>query len=369
MRQGSHLKRSRGRPHNQGQREPNGHGAALTSDPRDTRDPRDPRSQASPHNGGHNPSQPRKHVSMRHQTFVSNGPEGIRVSGNAFTILEKYLNLARDASTGGDRIAAENYYQHAEHYFRLINANNEGQYTPQTPREHFEADSDAGGAGDAVAADHQADEQGPLNALVKAHDLMGEGDFAAPAGGPGGSGGYDPENRERPMHVAGPLASMAESNYDDGRGNNRRPRSSDHEGGGYLNHPNQTRGRGRFRERRTGHGQLYQTGSSKLPSPLAIEREMEELRSPPPYDHRSEQPIIADPVGTHYAPPLPSPQPSFDLAAAPNNAGTASHQGERMRPRRMTLSPVAERGYATDNTPKNEGDTMPTHPHNRDALE
>ena len=125
MRQGSHLKRSRGRPHSQG----NG----VSSSPSLV----DGRSLASTHSSGHNGSQSRKHVSMRHQTFVSNGPDGVRVSGNGFTILEKYLNLARDASTGGDRIAAENFYQHAEHYFRIINANNEGQFTPQTPREHL----------------------------------------------------------------------------------------------------------------------------------------------------------------------------------------------------------------------------------------
>lgn len=57
----------------------------------------------------------------RSQTFDSNGPE-VRVRGNAYQVLDKYLALARDASAAGDRIAAENYYQHAEHYYRVINA-------------------------------------------------------------------------------------------------------------------------------------------------------------------------------------------------------------------------------------------------------
>ena len=47
----------------------------------------------------------------------------MRVHGNANQLLEKYLALARDAQAAGDRIAAENYSQHAEHYFRIINAN------------------------------------------------------------------------------------------------------------------------------------------------------------------------------------------------------------------------------------------------------
>lgn len=82
----------------------------------------------------------KKFMPPRNQTFDSGGPE-IRVRGNASQVLEKYLALARDASSQGDRIAAENYYQHAEHYFRVINAHNsnnpqQGQRRPMhTPAE------------------------------------------------------------------------------------------------------------------------------------------------------------------------------------------------------------------------------------------
>ena len=74
----------------------------------------------------------RPNVPFRAQTFDSNGPE-VRIRGNAYQVLEKYLALARDASASGDRIAAENFYQHAEHYFRLINANQEA-YPQQRPQ-------------------------------------------------------------------------------------------------------------------------------------------------------------------------------------------------------------------------------------------
>ena len=70
------------------------------------------------------------HVPSKNQTFDSNGPE-VRVRGNAHQVLEKYLALARDAQAAGDRIAAENYFQHAEHYFRIINANGEGNGRPR----------------------------------------------------------------------------------------------------------------------------------------------------------------------------------------------------------------------------------------------
>lgn len=66
----------------------------------------------------------RRNVPARHQTFDSNGPS-VRIRGSAFQVHEKYLTMARDAGTSGDRVAAENYSQHAEHYFRIINVDAE----------------------------------------------------------------------------------------------------------------------------------------------------------------------------------------------------------------------------------------------------
>lgn len=89
--------------------------------------------------GGGGGNRPRQHINVRSQVFDSNGPEG-RIRGGAHQVMEKYLMLARDASSQGDRVAAENFYQHAEHYFRLVNAfnQNNGQRRPQgspTPAE------------------------------------------------------------------------------------------------------------------------------------------------------------------------------------------------------------------------------------------
>jgi hypothetical protein len=53
--------------------------------------------------------------------YESNGQD-VKIRGTASHIAEKYLQLARDAQSSGDTIASENYYQHAEHYFRLIAA-------------------------------------------------------------------------------------------------------------------------------------------------------------------------------------------------------------------------------------------------------
>ncbi len=60
----------------------------------------------------------------RNHVFDSNGPD-IRVRGTSQQLFEKYLQLGRDATSSGDRVMAEGYFQHAEHYFRILNAMNQ----------------------------------------------------------------------------------------------------------------------------------------------------------------------------------------------------------------------------------------------------
>src|SRR6266540_1777568 len=67
------------------------------------------------------------------RVFESNGPD-VKIRGNPSHIAEKYVQLARDALTSGDPISAENYYQHAEHYYRVIAAAQE-QFRQNNP--HF----------------------------------------------------------------------------------------------------------------------------------------------------------------------------------------------------------------------------------------
>ncbi len=57
----------------------------------------------------------------RNHVFDSNGPD-LRIRGTAQQLFEKYLQLGRDATSSGDRVMAEGYFQHAEHYFRILNA-------------------------------------------------------------------------------------------------------------------------------------------------------------------------------------------------------------------------------------------------------
>jgi hypothetical protein len=81
----------------------------------------------------------------RIQTFDSNGPN-IKIRGNAYQVFERYVALAREAAASGDRIAAENLYQHAEHYFRVMNANGEANSQGGAPpRPTTTADLELGG--------------------------------------------------------------------------------------------------------------------------------------------------------------------------------------------------------------------------------
>jgi hypothetical protein len=84
------------------------------------------------HQGGHRPQQNKATV------FDSNGPD-VRIRGTAYQIVEKYLALAKDSAAAGDRVLAENYLQHAEHYQRL--ANSWAEENPQ--RTYSDAPADA----------------------------------------------------------------------------------------------------------------------------------------------------------------------------------------------------------------------------------
>src|SRR5258708_33245511 len=70
-------------------------------------------------NSNNNNNNNRRGQNPMTRVFESNGPD-IKIRGTASHVAEKYVQLARDARSSGDPVAAENYYQHAEHYFRLI---------------------------------------------------------------------------------------------------------------------------------------------------------------------------------------------------------------------------------------------------------
>src|SRR5689334_17448876 len=97
------------------------------------------RSRGRNNNGG------RKHGNPLSRNYESNGPD-VKVRGNAAHVAEKYLQLARDAQSSGDPVLAENYLQHAEHYFRIVAAAQpQNQFRPDQPggqQQEMEDDDD-----------------------------------------------------------------------------------------------------------------------------------------------------------------------------------------------------------------------------------
>lgn len=63
----------------------------------------------------------RKGPNPMSRSFESNGPD-VKIRGTALHIAEKYVTLARDAASSGDRVGEQRYLQHAEHYFRIVSA-------------------------------------------------------------------------------------------------------------------------------------------------------------------------------------------------------------------------------------------------------
>src|ERR1700686_4819222 len=107
------------------------------------------------------------------RVYESNGPD-VKIRGTASHVAEKYVQLARDAQASGDPVAAENYYQHAEHYFRMIAAAQE-QFRQSQP--FYRGDGD-----------NRADDMFDDGEEDSAHPMMG-----------GGEPGYVP--REPQPHV------------------------------------------------------------------------------------------------------------------------------------------------------------------------
>jgi len=75
------------------------------------------------------------------RSYESNGPD-VKIRGNAHHVAEKYLQLARDAQSSGDPVAAESYLQHAEHYFRLIASAQQAQLGPNRQPEGADLDGE-----------------------------------------------------------------------------------------------------------------------------------------------------------------------------------------------------------------------------------
>lgn len=98
----------------------------------------------------------RKPGNNANRSYESNGPD-VKIRGNASHISEKYQQLARDAAASGDRIGAENYLQHAEHYYRLVLETQQQNQQQREQREQQRAAAEAEGGSDNDGGDGRGD--------------------------------------------------------------------------------------------------------------------------------------------------------------------------------------------------------------------
>lgn len=119
----------------------------------------------------------RRNNNQRTQVYDSNGPD-VRIRGTAHQVAEKYLALAKDAVSSGDRIVAENYYQHAEHYIRLINEY-EGDSKKISGAKTKALDDDAGNKNSSSGKGDDVEDLGLPSSIVGKVDNAKEVEVAA----------------------------------------------------------------------------------------------------------------------------------------------------------------------------------------------
>lgn len=127
----------------------------------------------------------RRPQQSHNRAFDSTGPD-VKIRGTAAHVYEKYLQLARDAGSAGDRVMAENYLQHAEHYYRILMAQGPQQGQPgygqgqQQPNGNGNGDGRPPGSGEQPGYGQQVPAgSAPSFSLAEADEDVEEGDEAA----------------------------------------------------------------------------------------------------------------------------------------------------------------------------------------------
>lgn len=111
----------------------------------------------------------------RNHVFDSNGPD-TRIRGTAQQLHEKYLQHGRDALSSGDRVAAESFFQYAEHYSRILNMMNQSaqQRNNNRPQQSNGYSENSSENTSAVAQDEQPQIEPVVKPVVKPVEVLSE---------------------------------------------------------------------------------------------------------------------------------------------------------------------------------------------------
>ncbi|WP_374650356.1 DUF4167 domain-containing protein [Dongia sp.] len=269
---------------------------------------------------------PRKpHGGMPNKSQSFDGGSDTRVRGNVYQVLEKYLQLARDAGVAGDRVAAENFLQHADHYYRVITTMNDGQRPRVGGREISVADVNVQNVSQGLSA--------ALYSGGPSQPNMSDGGSGNPApqqgnGNPRGNEGFSGQGANSGNGQGNGAGEGADSNRADG------------EAGDY---PQQGQQRGN-RNRHQGRQGDYRQNDRQNDRQGGEFRDRNEQRN---------QPQAAEPVAAAEPPmaPVADEQPDYPEhllppagEAAPEPAARASREPRTPRSRLRTRRPRTAEG-------------------------
>jgi len=311
---------------------------------------------------GNRPTNNRRGPNPLTRSYESNGPD-VKIRGNAHHVAEKYLQLARDAHTSGDPVAAENYLQHAEHYFRLIASAQAAQLAAQQGRPPGEDDDDG-----------DDDDGGVLDRFASpAERAPAYPPPTQPYGQPQGQF-YNNEQQQRPPQPfeGGGEQQPPRPQHNGGERNNFQPR------GDRPQHNNNRDNRGprpQYNNDRQDGGQRdFRNGGDNRP-PREF-RPYREPTPPPPQEALQPQPrldipqpelpafITAAPRPIAPVEALNAPQPSIEPAvaeaAAPDVAGPEGETAPRGRRRRLRSPYGFQAGVDEAPAPVAPGDLPPS---------
>lgn len=149
-------------------------------------------------NGGHQNNQQRQQRmgNIINRVFESAGPDG-KVRGTPQQIIDKYQALARDAQVAGDRVTAESYLQHSEHYSRMLG---EAQ-RQQVENNRFNQEREEGQRSEERGFDGQRRQPQPMNGPVGSGLTMIDPDDSYDVAGPIET----PEGRRAPVDEPAPV--------------------------------------------------------------------------------------------------------------------------------------------------------------------
>ena len=244
------------------------------------------------------------------RAFDSQGPDNTRVRGGAQHVYEKYNQLARDATSSGDRVLAENHLQHAEHYFRTLRV-----LQPNRPvTEIVGRDTFVNGF------DLDFEDEALESAMAAADAAASQPAAQAPQGGEGeASAEGQAERSDRQQGQDGQRREFRDrGERQDRQGGFDRDRQDRGDRPRYENRRDRWEDRGDRQDRQERQGAGQQQGSQAQAGERNADRERQDRGDRPRFENRRdrwetrEQPAVAEGVDTNamVAPESASPPPA-----------------------------------------------------------